>query len=155
MNLFKKIIGEELLEKSDNTKTENFNKDGDNYIEKLTPEEKKQLEQLRKKMIDEETSQVEEIFSSCNNKYRIAKTHSVLLKDWEKTKKETEERLKNNVLPPGTSFNFSKAMINMGDEVIEYKLSMIRMLFESTFNESIYNYLGSDGKTKSIFNLFN
>ena len=87
---------------------------------------------------------------SCNSPYQFARTHSAYVKDWEKTKNRMENNLRNGVLPPATSANLFKEMIRVSDEIMLRKLELVRMLFENKFNESIYNYLGSDGKTKFL-----
>ena len=98
--------------------------------------------------------QVEELCMNCNNPFQFAKTHSTYLTDWEKTKKEMEAKYKNGVLPPGISDHLQRQIIDSIDKVIQNKLALVRMMFESKFNESIYNYLGEDGKTKTLFNWF-
>jgi len=117
---------------------------------KLTEEESKNLQQMIANIEAGEMSQVEDLFSNCNNPYQFAKTHSNYVKDWEKTKKKLEDNLKNNILPPNTSLAFSEALIEESDKIINQKLRMVQMLFMAKFNESIFNYLGSDGKTKFL-----
>ncbi len=65
-----------------------------------------------------------------------------------------ENNLKNNNLPSGVSVNLFKAMINVIDEIIQEKLERVRKSFQIKFGESIYNYLGPDGKTKKVFGIF-
>jgi len=120
----------------------------------LTPEEQKQLEIWKNKTEKGEIDQVKDLFLNCNSPHQFAKTHSVYIKDWEKTKEKMETNLKNNILPPGVSTNLYKEIISTTDKIIQKKLEMVRMLFENKFNESIYNYLDSDGKTKKLFGIF-
>ena len=122
--------------------------------QKLTKKEQQVLDQFREMTEETEMFQVQELILSCDNKYQFAKTHSNFLKDWEKTKEKMERQLKEGKLPPNTSTAFIEATIEIGEELIQKKLKMVRDAFESKFSESIYNYLGTDGKTKKIFGIF-
>jgi len=123
-------------------------------IDNLSSEEQKQLETWKKQAEKGEMKQVEDLFLHCNNRFQFAKTHSVYIKDWEKTKDRMETNLKNGILPPGVSANLHREIIGATDKIIQKKLAMVRVLFGDKFGESIYNYLGQDGKTKSIFDIF-
>lgn len=116
----------------------------------LTKEEESTIKRVLHDMEDKEMLQVEDLFINCSNPYAFAKTHSNYVKDWEKTKKKLEDNLRRNVLPPNTSKAFSEALIKEYDKIITKKLQMVQMLFENKFNESIFNYLGPDGKTKFL-----
>ncbi len=116
----------------------------------LTEEERQFLDNFALQTEEGEKKQVEELYTLCNNPYQFAKTHSNYVKDWEKTKKHLEDNLKRGILPPGASLNLSREIIRVSDEIMQRKLELVRMLFEGKFNESIYNYLGSDGKTKFL-----
>lgn len=116
----------------------------------LTEAESQNLTQMVSSIEEAEFAQVNDLFLNCQNPYQFAKTHSNYVKDWEKTKKEMETMLKNNVLPPNTTVSFCRALIDEMDKVYKKKLSMVQMLFMAKFNESIFNYLGSDGKTKFL-----
>lgn len=120
----------------------------------LTKEEEQTLRHHIQKMESEEKRQVEELFIICNNPYQFAKTHSNYVKDWEKTRKHIMDNLEKGILPPGSSLNLTKEVLRVSDEIIQRKLELVRILFESKFGESIYNYLGPDGKTKKIFGIF-
>ena len=120
----------------------------------LTPEEKESLKILIAQIEDGEMSQVEDLMQNCNNVFQFAKTHSVYIRDWEKTKEKMESDLENGILPPGISENLYKEIIDATDNIIKKKLEMVQYAFEIKFGESIYNYLGHDGKTKKIFGIF-
>lgn len=121
---------------------------------KLTSEEEQFLKSWVVQMEAGEMAQVQDLIDNCNITFQFAKTHSVYLKDWEKTKERMENNLKNGVLPPDVSANLHRAIIDATDEVIQRKLKKVRDAFEKKFGESIYNYLGPDGKTKKLFGIF-
>jgi len=123
-------------------------------MESLSKEEQQNLKHWVYQIESGEQAQVQELYANCNNAFQFAKTHSVYTKDWEKTKQKMEADLKNGNLPPGVSASLHRAMIDATEKVIQKKLEMVRMLFESKFGESIYNYIGSDGKTKKLFGIF-
>lgn len=123
-------------------------------MENLSNEEQQNLKKWVAQIEIGERAQVQELFVNCNSAFQFAKTHSTYIKDWEKTKQKMEEDLKNGNLPPGVSANLHRAVIDATEKVIQRKLEMVRMLFESKFGESIFNYLGSDGKTKKLFGIF-
>lgn len=120
----------------------------------LTQDEQKHLRLFKVQTEKGERGQVEELFMRCNSPFQFAKTHSEYIKDWEKTKKHMENNLQNKTFPPGVSEYLYTEIIRISDEIIQRKLELVRMLFENKFKESIYNYLGPDGKTKKIFGLF-
>jgi len=120
----------------------------------LTPEEEQFLRHFASQTEQGEKQQVEELFRSCSSPYQFAKTHSNYVKDWEKTKNQLENNMKRGILPPGASENLSREIIRVTDEIIQRKLALVKMLFESKFNETIFNYLGPDGKTKKFLGLF-
>ena len=99
-------------------------------------------------------AQAHDLIKNCNVTYQFAKTHSTYVKDWEKTKNRMENNLRNGILPPGVSANLHRAIIDATDEIMQKKLGMVQTAFQMKFGESIYNYLGKDGKTKSFFGLF-
>ena len=120
----------------------------------LTTEEQGQLKNWVAQMWEGERSQVEDLIHNCSSPFQFAKTHSVYLKDWEKMKAQMEGNLKSGVLPPGVSANLFRAIIDGSDEVMQRKLQKVRESFLVKFGESIYNYLGPDGKTKKLFGIF-
>ncbi len=126
---------------------------GNNY-ENLTDEEKEVVDNYMSHLIQGEMAQSLDLIENCNSPSQFAKTHSAYVKDWEKTKQQSEYKLKNGILPPNTSANLYRAIIDASDEVTQRKLGVIRNAFEKKFGESIYNYLGSDGKVKKFFGLF-
>jgi len=65
-----------------------------------------------------------------------------------------ENNLKNGVLPPGVSANLFRAIIDGSEEVMQKKLKKVQNAFQRKFGESIFNYLGPDGKTKKLFGIF-
>jgi len=65
-----------------------------------------------------------------------------------------ENNLKNGVLPPGVSANLFCAIIDGSEEVMQKKLKKVQNAFQRKFGESIFNYLGPDGKTKKLFGIF-
>lgn len=120
----------------------------------LTKEEQEQLKNWVGQMEAGEMAQAQDLIDNCNITYQFAKTHSVYVKDWEKTKQQMENNLKNGVLPPGVSANLFQAIIDASEEVMQKKLKMVRDAFQKKFGESIYNYIGLDGKTKKLFGIF-
>jgi hypothetical protein len=120
----------------------------------LTLAEKQHLRSWVTKMETEEMSQVQDLIDNCNITFQFAKTHSVYVKDWEKTRNQMEERLRQGVLPPGMSANLFQAIINASNEVMQRKLERAQDAFQQKFGESIFNYLGPDGKTKKLFGIF-
>lgn len=99
-------------------------------------------------------AQAQDLINNCDITYQFAKTHSVYVKDWEKTKQRMEDNLRNGVLPPGVSANLFQSIISASEEVMQRKLKKVRDAFQKKFGESIYNYLGPDGKTKKLFGIF-
>jgi len=120
----------------------------------LTEEEQENLRNWISQIEAGEMAQVQDLIDNCNISFQFAKTHSAYVKDWEKTKQKMEEDLENGILPPGVSENLAKAMINASEEVMQKKLEKVRSAFQLKFGESIYNYLGADGKTKKLFGIF-
>ena len=53
---------------------------------KLTSEEQERLKNWIAQIEAGEMSQVQDLIDNCNITYQFAKTHSVYVKDWEKTK---------------------------------------------------------------------
>ena len=99
-------------------------------------------------------AQVIDLIKNCNVTFEFAKTHSVYVKDWEQNKARMESNLKNGILPPGVSANLHRAIIDGSDRVMQMKLESVRDAFQIKFGESIYNYLGPDGKTQKLFGMF-
>lgn len=120
----------------------------------LTKDEQEYLKNWIFQMEDGEMAQVQDLIDNCNITFQFAKTHSVYLKDWEKTKERMENNFKNGILPPGVSANLHRAIINASDEVMQKKLKKVRDAFQQKFRESIYNYLGPDGKTRKFLGIF-
>ncbi|OHA58397.1 MAG: hypothetical protein A2571_01295 [Candidatus Vogelbacteria bacterium RIFOXYD1_FULL_44_32] len=120
----------------------------------LTSEEQEQLNDYFTQVQAGEMAQIKDLIENCNSAYQFAKTHSTYIKDWEKTKQQSETKIKNGILPPGVSNNLYRAIIDTTDEVIQQKLERVRDAFQVKFGESIYNYLGPDGKTKKFFGIF-
>jgi len=121
---------------------------------KLTREEQEQLKNWIVQMEVGEMAQAQDLIDNCNITFQFAKTHSVYVKDWEKTKEQMENNLKNGVLPPGVSANLFRAIIDGSEEVMQKKLKKVQNAFQRKFGESIFNYLGPDGKTKKLFGIF-
>lgn len=113
----------------------------------LSKDEMEQLKNLISQMEAGEMAQVQDLIDNCNITYEFAKTHSVYVKDWEKTKQEMEYHLSNGVLPPGVSAELFREVINASDKVIQKKLKKVQNSFQQKFGESIFNYIGNDGKT--------
>lgn len=116
----------------------------------LTAEERSHLTSLSKQMLEGELAQAKDLIANCKNKYQFAKTHSTYTKDWEKTLARMESDLSRGKLPLGVSANLHKAVIVEASKIIEAKLETVREAFQMKFGESIYNYLGADGKTKFL-----
>lgn len=115
----------------------------------LTPEEQEQVKNWVAKMEGGEIAQVQDLVKNCKVTFQFAKTHSTYVKDWENMKAKMEDNLKNGILPPGVSANLYRAIINGSERVMQMKLESVRESFQILFGESIYNYLGPDGKTKN------
>jgi hypothetical protein len=125
------------------------------YIQyNLTSEEKDNLVNWVSAMETGEMAQVHDLVENCKSKFQFAKTHSTYLKDWEKTKSRMATNLHKGKFPPGASKNLFGAVIQASDEIMHQKLELVRTMFESKFGESIYNYLGKDGKTKKFLGIF-
>ena len=122
--------------------------------DKLTKEEQEQLKNWIAQMEAGEMAQAQDLIDNCNITYQFAKTYSVYVKDWEKTKEQMENNLRNGVLPPGVSENLFRAIIDASEEVMQKKLKKVQRAFQRKFGESIFNYLGPDGKTKKLFGIF-
>ena len=120
----------------------------------LTSEEEQFLKNWIVQMEAGEMAQVQDLIDNCNITFQFAKTHSVYVKDWEKTKNRMEDNLSRGVLPPGVSANLHRAIIDASDEVMQKKMKKVQDAFQRKFGESIFNYLGSDGKTKKLFGIF-
>jgi len=88
----------------------------------LTSEEQKQLNNYTKTIEKGEMDQAKDLFLNCNNKFQFAKTHSVYVKDWEKTKERMENNLRNGILPPGVSADLHREIINATDKIIQKKI---------------------------------
>lgn len=123
-------------------------------VNKLTKEEKEILDNMTSQFHEIEMNQVMDLVANCDNKFQFAKTHSTYIKDWEKTKKYMQDKLSSGNLPPNTSKDLFQAIISESDKIIQDKLKKVQFFFETKFGESIFNYLGKDGKTKKIFGLF-
>ncbi|MEX1014379.1 MAG: hypothetical protein WDZ80_04430 [Candidatus Paceibacterota bacterium] len=120
----------------------------------LTKEEQEQLENWIRGVEASEIAQAQDLINNCSITYQFAKTHSIYVKDWEKTKQQMEDNLKNGVLPSGVSENLFRAVIDESDEVMKKKLKKVQDAFQRKFGESIFNYLGPDGKIKKLFGIF-
>lgn len=116
----------------------------------LTKEEINKLKKFTLEIEKGEMAQVDDLFKNCNSPFSFAKTHSNYVKDWEKTKRKMENKLQKNILPPNTSLEFNKALIEEIENIMSKKLQKTQMFFNIKFNESIFNYLGTDGKTKFL-----
>ena len=120
----------------------------------LTAEEREQLNMWVANMEAAEMAQVQDLIDNCSVSFQFAKTHSVYLKDWEKTKAQMEQNLKADALPSGVSAALFQAIIDGSEEVMQKKLKKVRDAFQRRFGESIYNYLRPDGKTRKLFGIF-
>ena len=120
----------------------------------FTKEEKQLLENFKKQSTEMEEIQIAELDYGCNVSFQYAKTYSNYVKDWEKTKKKMLDQLETGNLPPDTSPEFHKEVIEIGDCIIKDKLRKVRKNFERKFGKSIFNYLRKDGKTKGCLGIF-
>ncbi len=116
--------------------------------ENLSQEEIDNLENFEKQTREIEEMQILDLDKNCNVSFQYAKTYSNYVKDWERTKEKMVQQLESGNLPPDTSMEFHKKIIEIGDNIMEEKLEKVRNNFENKFGESIFNYLGKDGKTK-------
>jgi len=55
---------------------------------------------------------------------------------------------------PGLNKEMMHAFLTEYDEIMKKKLSIVQGTFEKKFGESIFNFLGPDGKAKKIFGIF-
>jgi hypothetical protein len=120
----------------------------------LSPEEAEALQNWIDRIENGEALQLQDLIMNCNNAYQFAKTHSAYLIDWEKQKQQSEDKLSKGILPPDTSANLYRAIIDATDEIMQKKLKLVRDAFEKKFGESIYNYLGPDGNAKKFLGIF-
>lgn len=123
-------------------------------FKKLSHDEIAALERFLLQSQEVEKAQALELIEYCNNKYQFAKTYSVYIEDWEKTKGKMLEAIRTNKLPPGTSKEFMENMIEISEGVIKQKLDILRPAFQKKFGESIDSFLAPDGKRRKIFGLF-
>jgi hypothetical protein len=126
----------------------------DKYI--LTDEENENLQKFIAIAEQKEMAEVNELISTCNDPEKYAKAHSNFVVNWEKRKQEMEDDLKNRILPPNTSFRYNRAVVDELDLLIKKKLKTAQKSFYIKFGESIFNYLGKNGKINpfSIFKKF-
>ncbi len=120
----------------------------------LTLKEQQHLKKWITQLYAGEMAQAQDLIDNCNITYQFAKTHSVYVKDWEQTKKQMENNLNSGILPPGVSPSLFREIINVSEGIMQKKLKKVRDAFQDKFGESIYNYLGPDGKTKKLFGIF-
>ena len=120
-----------------------------NEVSKLPAEESKFIRKLLDQFLQDQVSQVQGLFDSCNITFQYAKTHSVLLKDCERTRITLARKLPQSISQEGR-----EVLLSQMDRVMENKLEAIRKTFKEKFGESLFNYLGADGKTKKLFGLF-
>lgn len=117
--------------------------------QKLSKEDLENISDFEKHAKDGEDLQILDLDQNCNSSFQYAKTYSNYVKDWERTKSRMLEQLNTGNLPPDTSPELHEAMFEALDRVMEYKLEKVRNNFQNKFGESIFNYLGQDGKTKN------
>jgi hypothetical protein len=120
----------------------------------LSNEEQQYLKQFILTAEEGEKSQIIPLFASNLSRYKIAATHSEFVKDWERTKMRMEKNLESDTLPPNTSKLLYSLILKETEIIINHKLETIQLMFETQFGESIFNYLGKDGKKKSFFGMF-
>lgn len=119
----------------------------------FTQEEQSFLEKFRQQLDYQEMAQAQELIQECNNKYQFAKTHSVYVKDHENFKENLHKKISLNQLETLPK-HVALEMIKISDEVMKQKLILVQLAFMRKFGESIFNFLGSDGKTKKLFGIF-
>lgn len=117
--------------------------------QKLSKKDLDSISDFEKYAKDGEDLQILDLDQNCNISFQYAKTYSNYVQDWERTKSRMLEQLNTGNLPPDTSPELHEAMIEALDRVMEYKLEKVRNNFQNKFGESIFNYLGQDGKTKN------
>ncbi|MFA7170860.1 MAG: hypothetical protein WC180_02615 [Candidatus Paceibacterota bacterium] len=117
-------------------------------MQTLSDAELECLKNYERQAREMEDLQIIDLDRNCNVSFQYAKTYSVYVRDWEKTKDRMVEQLETGALPPDTGAEFYKKMIEIGDKIIEDKLKKVQVNFENKFGESIFNYLGEDGKAK-------
>jgi len=115
----------------------------------LTKGEQDFLKNFSAQTLAGEMEQAEDLKRNCNVSFQYAKTHSTYIKDWEQTKAEMEEKLRTGNIHSDFTPAVWQGMINITDQIINDKLQKVREDFQEKFGESIYNYLGKNGKTKS------
>lgn len=121
---------------------------------RFSGEEKKIIETALLQMQEAEINQSQDLIQNCNNKFQFAKTYSTYIEDWEKTKRGFEELISKNIFPEGMSKKLVEAILEGSEEIIQGKLRVVSTVFQMKFGESIFNYLGPDGKRKKLFGIF-
>lgn len=121
---------------------------------KFTKEELQFLKNFEEQTTEMEMAQVRELNMYCNISFQYAKTYSNYVKDWEKVRQEMQNKLNSNNLPDDISPKVFEETIKIANKIIEKKLKKVKNNFEEKFGESIFNYLGTDGKTKGCLGVF-
>lgn len=119
------------------------------YTLGLSTEESEIVEGILDRLVQDQTQQVQSLFDFCNTSFQYAKTHSSLLKDWEKAREQMHASNSSFL-----SLKGHQSLISGCDDIMSAKLKAVRETFEEKFGESIFNFLGPDGKTKKLFGLF-
>lgn len=113
----------------------------------FTLKEKATLRRFEKQMRDGELAQFLDLDQNCDISYQYAKTYTVYVNDWKKTKAQMEAAIDNNTIPDRPEV--ARELINIGDKIISEKLKLVEQGFRRKFNESIFNYIKEDGTTNS------
>ena len=121
-------------------KLNNFTEDESNFLKDFTDQ-----------TLIGELAQAEDLKQNCNSAFQYAQTHSAYIKDWENTKAKMQENLRTNNFHSDFSPTVYQEMINISNQIVEKKLEKVRSDFHEKFGETIYNYLGTDGKAKGCF----
>ncbi len=117
----------------------------------FTKDEQEFLKDFAAQISVGELAQTEDLKQNCNISFQYAQTYSAYIKDYEKVKAQMVENLRTKNYHSDFTPAVYQEMINITDQIIENKLEKVRNDFQEKFGESIYNYLGKDGKAKSCF----
>jgi len=120
----------------------------------LTEAQQQQLNAFLKALREGENKQVMDLFGAKPSALVIASTHDAYVRDWEKTKKHMESNLAKGIFPPDTNKEFYAELLRQTDLIMKEKLVRVQQMFEMLYGESLFNYLGTDGKRKRFLGIF-
>lgn len=106
--------------------------------DKFSNEQWQYLQAFKRNAEAAEAEQLEDLLTNCTNKFQFAKTYTQYEKDWNQTKRHMlAQQGKENAPKP----HVLDEMIAIGERLIEAKKSRMAEHFQTTWNESIFNYI--------------